>query len=66
MDQKEYLVKLLDALRARVKSGDTSVEIQLRATAAKLAELEQQEQVAQPPPRFAMSFQRPRRRCCGR
>jgi len=65
MDQLDYLRRLLEALRARVQSGDQSVELQLRATAAKLAELEQQQQVATPPPR-TISFQRPRGRCCGR
>lgn len=64
-DQIDYLENLLKGLRARFQKGELDLDVQIRATAAKLAELkatEPKEDKTKRRMRFAANF---RRRCCG-
>jgi len=64
----EYLEQVLTGLRARFASGDKSVEMKLRAVAAKVDQLRLQNELGNPPAvtpsPVGKKFFRPRRSCC--
>ncbi len=66
----EYLEQVLEGLRARYASGDKSVEVKLRAVAARVDQLKLHKDLGKPPAtsasigkQFARILKR-RRSCC--
>lgn len=67
----EYLEQVLSGLRSRYASGDKSVEVKLRAVAAKVDQLRLQNELGKPSAtpasigkQFAQILKKRRRSCC--